>query len=82
MTIPRMSIIPATNGLLINAGSKPSRLNRSGSTDPNSVPQMAEWVKAGNIKFKEQIIEGLENTPAAFLKLFDGTNTGKLMVKL
>ena len=49
---------------------------------PNSVPQMAEWVKAGNIKFKEQIIEGLENTPAAFLKLFDGTNTGKLMVKL
>jgi len=46
------------------------------------VPEMAEWVKQGKIKFNEDIVEGLENTPAAFLKLFDGSNNGKLMVKV
>ena len=48
----------------------------------NSVPVMANWVKEGKIKFKEDIIDGLENTPEAFLKLFKGTNKGKLMVKI
>ena len=43
---------------------------------------MANWVKEGKIKFKEDIVEGLENTPEAFLKLFNGTNDGKLMVKV
>lgn len=49
---------------------------------PNTVPEMAGWVKAGKIKFREQIIDGLENTPAAFRMLFDGSNTGKLIVKI
>ena len=43
---------------------------------------MAAWVKAGKIKFREHIIDGLENAPAAFRMLFDGTNTGKLMVRI
>jgi len=46
------------------------------------VPEMASWVKSGQIKFKEDIIEGLEHTPETFLKLFTGANTGKLMVKI
>ncbi len=37
--MPRMSMIPATNGLLIIAGSRPSRLNNNGSKEPQSVPQ-------------------------------------------
>ena len=49
---------------------------------PNSVPEMAGWVKEGRIQFKEQIVDGLENTLPAFLTLFDGTNTGKLMVRV
>ena len=49
---------------------------------PNTVPEMAAWVKAGKIKFREQIIDGLENAPVAFRMLFDGSNTGKLMVKI
>jgi NADPH-dependent curcumin reductase CurA len=49
---------------------------------PNTVPQMAAWVKAGEIQFREQIISGLESAPGAFLKLFDGTNTGKLIISL
>ena len=40
------------------------------------------WVKAGRITYREDIVDGLENAPAAFLKLFDGTNFGKLMVRV
>jgi NADPH-dependent curcumin reductase CurA len=40
------------------------------------------WVRAGKIKYREDIVEGLENAPAAFLKLFDGANFGKLMVRV
>jgi len=31
---------------------------------------------------KEPIIEGFENIPEAFIGLFEGTNTGKMMVKI
>jgi NADPH-dependent curcumin reductase CurA len=40
------------------------------------------WVKAGQIKYREDIVEGLENAPSAFLKLFDGSNFGKLLVRV
>jgi NADPH-dependent curcumin reductase CurA len=41
---------------------------------------LAEWVMSGKLKFREEIIEGLDNVLPAFLKLFDGSNTGKLIV--
>jgi len=49
---------------------------------PNTVPIMAEWVKSGQIQFREDIVDGLENAPHAFLKLFDGSNAGKLMIRV
>ncbi|MES1202141.1 MAG: NADP-dependent oxidoreductase [Pseudomonadota bacterium] len=44
--------------------------------------EMAQWVKDGRIKWEETIENGIENAPAAFLKLFSGANTGKMLVKL
>jgi NADPH:quinone reductase len=44
--------------------------------------QLLEWFVQGKIKGKETIIQGLENTAEAFLSLFDGGNTGKLLVKV
>ncbi|TPG68066.1 NADP-dependent oxidoreductase [Brevibacillus laterosporus] len=44
--------------------------------------QMAQWIKEGKIKYSENIVEGLENTPKAFLGLFSGDNTGKQLVKV
>ncbi len=41
-------------------------------------PQIAE----GKLDYKETICEGLESTPDAFLALFEGGNTGKMLVKL
>jgi len=49
---------------------------------PNTVPIMAAWVKSGEIQFREDIVDGLENAPKAFLKLFDGSNKGKLMIRV
>jgi NADPH-dependent curcumin reductase CurA len=40
------------------------------------------WLRAAKIKYREDIVEGLENAPSAFLKLFDGSNFGKLMVRV
>jgi NADPH-dependent curcumin reductase CurA len=40
------------------------------------------WLNEGKIKFREDIVEGLENAPHAFLGLFRGENTGKLLVRV
>ena len=44
--------------------------------------QMAEWIKADKIKFREHINEGIENCLDTFNLLFSGENQGKLMLKL
>ena len=44
--------------------------------------QMAPWVANGTVKSRETVVEGLENTPDAFLGLFKGENTGKMLVRL
>lgn len=43
---------------------------------------MAEWIVSGKIKWQETVEEGIENAVGAFLKLFSGENTGKMLVKL
>ena len=43
---------------------------------------MAKWVGEGRIKWKETVVEGIENAPKAFLGLFKGENFGKMLVKI
>ena len=42
---------------------------------------MAEWVRAASIKYREDVVEGLEKAPAAFMGLLKGDNFGKLVVR-
>ncbi len=44
--------------------------------------QMAEWIAAGSIYYREQIVDGLENAPEAFMGLLVGKNFGKLVVRV
>ncbi|MEM6682024.1 MAG: NADP-dependent oxidoreductase [Pseudomonadota bacterium] len=44
--------------------------------------QMATWVAEGKITFKEHIDEGIENAITSFNRLFDGSNDGKLILKI
>ena len=43
---------------------------------------MSDWVKNGQVKMREDIVEGLENAPAAFIGLLQGKNFGKLVIRL
>jgi NADPH:quinone reductase len=45
------------------------------------ITQMAMWLKEGKLKYREDIVEGFENTTKAFIGLLQGDNTGKMLVK-
>ena len=49
---------------------------------PAALAEMAQWMKAGQLKLDQDIEDGLDNAPAGFLKLFSGANKGKMMVKI
>jgi NADPH-dependent curcumin reductase CurA len=44
--------------------------------------EMGPWIANGTVKSRETVVEGLERMPEAFLGLFEGANTGKMLVKL
>lgn len=56
------------------------------STHADMLPEfqkdMVGWIKGGQMKFEETVMEGVENAPNAFMGLFSGKNTGKMLVKL
>ena len=49
---------------------------------PQFVEQLSGWIAQGKVTWRETVEDGIENAPAAFLKLFKGENTGKMLVKL
>jgi hypothetical protein len=49
---------------------------------PEAMERMARWVSEGRIRHRTDVVEGLENTPAAFRRLFTGANVGKQVVKV
>ena len=46
-----------------------------------AINRLAKWLKENKIKWKEDIVEGLENAPRAFIGLMEGKNFGKLIVR-
>jgi NADPH-dependent curcumin reductase CurA len=49
---------------------------------PDFARDMTQWLAAKKIHYREDVIEGLENAPRAFLGLFEGENLGKRVVKV
>jgi NADPH-dependent curcumin reductase len=49
---------------------------------PAAVAEMAQWMAAGKLRSREDIVHGLDQFPKALLKLFSGENHGKLMLQL
>ncbi len=44
--------------------------------------RLTQWLRDGSLKYKEDVVEGIENAPSAFIGLLDGANFGKLVVKV
>jgi NADPH-dependent curcumin reductase len=49
---------------------------------PEAQAEMGRWIAEGKLHHREDVVEGLENAPKALLRLFDGSNTGKLVVRI
>ena len=47
-----------------------------------AVPQLAEWVRQGRLRYREDILDGLEKAPDAIAGLYRGENLGKRLIKL
>jgi NADPH-dependent curcumin reductase CurA len=43
---------------------------------------LAEWQRAGKLRFKEDVLDGIERMPEAFLRLLHGKNFGKQIVRV
>ena len=48
----------------------------------SAMAELVEWVSAGKLLWKEDMQEGFDNIPQTFLRLFEGTNQGKQLLKL
>jgi NADPH-dependent curcumin reductase CurA len=44
--------------------------------------QMAQWLREGKLKYRESVVEGIENAPRAFIGMLRGENIGKQLVKI
>ena len=40
------------------------------------------WAREGKVKYREDVVEGLEKAPEAFIGLLEGRNFGKLLVRV
>lgn len=47
-----------------------------------AIERLTDWIRGGQIKYKEDVQEGFENIPATLLRLFSGKNFGKQLLRL
>ena len=47
-----------------------------------ALKRLSGWVASGDIEYRENVVEGLESAPDAFLGLFEGTKIGKQLVEV
>jgi NADPH-dependent curcumin reductase CurA len=47
-----------------------------------AIPELIKWHMEGKLKYRVDVVEGLKEAPRAVNKLFDGSNQGKLIIKV
>jgi NADPH-dependent curcumin reductase len=54
----------------------------AGSLMAEFLSRATPWVQEGSLKYREHIVDGLENAPEAFIGMLEGQNFGKLIVRV
>jgi hypothetical protein len=72
---------------LINILTKRARMEGFIITDympraQEAISDLTKWYLEGKIKYRVDVVDGLKSAPAAVNKLFDGSNQGKLIIKI
>jgi hypothetical protein len=49
---------------------------------PMALRQLTQWLVAGKLKYREDIVDGIDNAPRALIGMLNGRNMGKQLVKL
>ena len=49
---------------------------------PEGAAEMGRWMAEGKLKARETVVEGIEQAPQALRMLFEGGNTGKLLLQV
>lgn len=49
---------------------------------PEAVAQLGRWIKEGQLRYREDILDGIEQAPSAISRLYSGANQGKLLIRL
>jgi NADPH-dependent curcumin reductase CurA len=49
---------------------------------PAFLAECARWVREGRLKYREDVVAGIDSAPAAFIGLLRGQNLGKMLVKV
>jgi len=50
--------------------------------EPEGLAQLSAWIKDGKLPYREDVVDGLENAPAAWIDLLQGGNLGKRIVRI
>ena len=82
--LPTPELAPRNMGLLIQ---KQARMEgflvfNFAHRHEHARQRMAAWIRSGDLSYREDVVEGLENAPAAFIGMMTGENFGKLVVKV
>ena len=82
--LPEPELAPRNMGLLIQ---KQARMEgflvfNFAHKHEHARQRMAGWIRNGDLRYKEDAVEGLENAPSAFIGMMRGENFGKLLVKV
>ena len=49
---------------------------------PDFLRDVSAWIKEGKIKYREDVVDGIESAPRAFMGLLRGENFGKQLVRV
>jgi len=49
---------------------------------PEAYPRLVRWVADGTLRYREDVTDGIENAPRAFIGMLNGENRGKALVKV